>query len=81
MTTGLLRRGRRWRADGPFHLIFGGSPLPTLTYTLQRDCLDNVDDAAIRRQIDGPGVRERQGRSQLLKREADELRDEGAEHA
>ena len=55
--------------------------MPTLTYTLQRDCPDNVDDAAICRQIDGPGVRERQGRSQLLKREADELRDEGAEHA
>jgi streptogramin lyase len=37
----------------PFHLTFGAGPCPTLTYTLHRDCLNNVDDPGIRWQIEG----------------------------
>ena len=32
----------------PFHLMFGADRCPTLTYTLYRDCLDNVDDPGMR---------------------------------
>jgi DNA-binding beta-propeller fold protein YncE len=40
----------------PFHLVFATSP--ALTYTLHRDCLDNIDDAAMRWQIEGGKVLE-----------------------
>ena len=40
----------------PFHLTFTITPCPTLTYTLHRDCLDNVDDPAMRWQIEGGKV-------------------------
>ena len=40
----------------PFHLTFGTAPHPTLTYTLQRDCLDNIDDPGMRWQIEGGKV-------------------------
>jgi streptogramin lyase len=40
----------------PFHLTFGADPSPTLTYTLHRDCLNNVDDPGIRWQIEGGKV-------------------------
>lgn len=42
----------------PFHLTFGAAPSPTLTYTLHRDCLDNVDDPGKRWQIEGGKVLE-----------------------
>jgi streptogramin lyase len=42
----------------PFHLTFGAGPCPTLTYTLQRDCLNNVDDPGMRWQIEGGKVLE-----------------------
>jgi streptogramin lyase len=42
----------------PFHLTFGAGPTLTLTYTLHRDCLHNVDDAAMRWQIEGGKVLE-----------------------
>jgi WD40 repeat protein len=38
---------------GPFHLMFAAGPSSTLTYTLHRDCLNNVDDAGMRWQIEG----------------------------
>ena len=37
----------------PFHLTFAIGPSSTLTYTLQRDCLNNVDDPGMRWQIEG----------------------------
>jgi hypothetical protein len=40
----------------PFHLIFGSAPSSTLTYTLHRDCLNNVDDPGMRWQIEGGKV-------------------------
>jgi hypothetical protein len=44
---------------GPFHLTFGAAAAaPILTYTLHRDCLDNVDDPAGRWQIEGGKVLE-----------------------
>jgi WD40 repeat protein len=42
----------------PFHLTFATGPSTTLTYTLHRDCLDNVDDGAMRWQIEGGKVLE-----------------------
>jgi hypothetical protein len=42
----------------PFHLMFGADPCPTLTYTLLRDCLNNVDDPGMRWQIEGGKVLE-----------------------
>jgi streptogramin lyase len=42
----------------PFHLTFGAGPCPTLTYTLHRDCLNNVDDPGMRWQIEGGKVLE-----------------------
>ena len=42
----------------PFHLTFGTSPAATLTYTLQRECLNNVDDPGMRWQIEGGKVLE-----------------------
>jgi hypothetical protein len=42
----------------PFHLTFALSPSPTLTYTLHRDCLNNVDDQGMRWQIEGGRVLE-----------------------
>src|SRR5438552_3269977 len=62
----------------PFHLTFGAGPGLTLTYTLHRDCLHNVDDPGMRWQIEGGKVR--QARRQLLQREAVELRNNGAGH-
>ena len=40
----------------PFHLTFGAGASATLTYTLHRDCLDNVDDPGMRWQIEGGKV-------------------------
>jgi streptogramin lyase len=40
----------------PFHLTFGTSP--ALTYTLHRHCLNNVEDAGMRWQIEGGEVLE-----------------------
>jgi hypothetical protein len=42
----------------PFHLTFGAVPGATLTYTLHRDCLNNVDDSGMRWQIEGGRVLE-----------------------
>jgi streptogramin lyase len=42
----------------PFHLTFGAAPSATLTYTLHRDCLENVDDPGMRWQIEGGKVLE-----------------------
>ena len=42
----------------PFQLIFGGAPSSCLTYTLQRECLNNIDDPAMRWQIEGGKVLE-----------------------
>jgi streptogramin lyase len=42
----------------PFHMTFGTGPCPTLTYTLHRDCLNNVDDTGMRWQIEGGKVLE-----------------------
>jgi WD40 repeat protein len=42
----------------PFHLTFETGPSSTLTYTLHRDCLNNVDDPGIRWQIEGGKVLE-----------------------
>jgi hypothetical protein len=42
----------------PFHLTFGTDPFPALTYTLQRECLHNVDDPGMRWQIEGGRVLE-----------------------
>jgi len=44
--------------SAPFHLTFGTVPGATLTYTLHRDCLNNVDDAGMRWQIEGGKVLE-----------------------
>ena len=44
--------------SAPFHLTFGAVPGATLTYTLHRDCLNNVDDAGMRWQIEGGKVLE-----------------------
>lgn len=41
----------------PFHLAFAGGP--TLTYTLDRDCLNNVEDSGMRWQIEGGKVLQR----------------------
>jgi DNA-binding beta-propeller fold protein YncE len=38
----------------PFHLTFEGGP--TITYALDRDCLDNVEDPGMRWQIEGGKV-------------------------
>jgi hypothetical protein len=43
---------------GPFHLMFAAGPSSTLAYTLHRDCLNNVDDAGMRWQIEGGKVLE-----------------------
>jgi WD40 repeat protein len=43
---------------GPFHLTFVTAPSSALTYILHRDCLNNVDDAAMRWQIEGGKVLE-----------------------
>jgi WD40 repeat protein len=40
----------------PFHLTFAIGPSSTLTYTLLRDCLNNVDDPGMRWQIEGGKV-------------------------
>ena len=40
----------------PFHLTFATGPSSTLTYTLQRDCLNNLDDPGMRWQIEGGKV-------------------------
>src|SRR5262245_33405587 len=40
----------------PFHLTFAVGPSSILTYTLHRDCLNNVDDPAMRWQIEGGKV-------------------------
>ncbi len=42
----------------PFHLTFAAGPSSTLTYTLHRDCLDNIDDPGMRWQIEGGKVLE-----------------------
>jgi hypothetical protein len=42
--------------NAPFHLTFATGPSSTLIYTLQRDCLNNVDDAGMRWQIEGGKV-------------------------
>ncbi len=42
----------------PFHLTFETPLCPTLTYTLHRDCLNNVDDPGMRWQIEGGKVLE-----------------------
>src|SRR5215472_7683425 len=42
----------------PFHLTFGAGPSSTLTYTLQRECLNNLDDPGMRWQIEGGKVLE-----------------------
>jgi DNA-binding beta-propeller fold protein YncE len=42
----------------PFHLTFGTPPGSTLTYTLHRDCLNNVEDPGGRWQIEGGKVME-----------------------
>lgn len=42
----------------PFHLTFGTDLSATLTYTLQRECLDNIDDPGMRWQIEGGKVLE-----------------------
>jgi hypothetical protein len=42
----------------PLHLTFGAGPCPTLTYSLHRDCLNNVDDPGMRWQIEGGKVLE-----------------------
>lgn len=42
----------------PYHLAFGAVPGATLTYTLHRDCLHNIDDPAMRWQIEGGKVLE-----------------------
>jgi streptogramin lyase len=65
----------------PFHLTFVAGP-SILTYTLQRDCLHNANDPGMHWQIEGGKVLENgKARSQLLQREADELRNDGAEHS
>jgi WD40 repeat protein len=40
----------------PFHLTFAVGSSSTLTYTLHRDCLNNVDDPGMRWQIEGGKV-------------------------
>jgi len=40
----------------PFHLGFGIDPGASLTYTLHRECLDNLDDPGMRWQIEGGKV-------------------------
>ena len=42
----------------PFHLTFGAAPVTTLTYTLHRECLNNVEDSGMRWQIEGGKVLE-----------------------
>ena len=42
----------------PFHLTFSADPHSKLTYTVHRDCLNNVDDAGGRWQIEGGKVLE-----------------------
>jgi streptogramin lyase len=42
----------------PFHLLFKIGTSSTLTYTLHRDCLNNVDDPGMRWQIEGGKVLE-----------------------
>jgi DNA-binding beta-propeller fold protein YncE len=42
----------------PFHLTFGAAVSPTRTYTLRRDCLNNVEDPGMRWQIEGGKVLE-----------------------
>jgi DNA-binding beta-propeller fold protein YncE len=43
----------------PFDLMFAASASPSLTYVLEQGCLDNVDDAAMRWQIEGGRVLEK----------------------
>ena len=65
----------------PFHLTFTVGTSSTLTYTLHRNCLDNVEDfrkALADRGGQAPG--EGQARRQLLQRETGELRYDRAEH-
>jgi DNA-binding beta-propeller fold protein YncE len=42
----------------PFHLTFAAVPGATLTYTLHRDCLHNIEDPGMRWQIEGGKVLE-----------------------
>jgi hypothetical protein len=42
----------------PFHLTFATGPSSALTYTLHQDCLHNVEDHAMRWQIEGGKVLE-----------------------
>jgi DNA-binding beta-propeller fold protein YncE len=42
----------------PFHLIFTGAKSASLTYELRRDCLNDVEDSALRWQIEGGKVLE-----------------------
>jgi streptogramin lyase len=42
----------------PFHLTFGTSAAVGLTYTLHRECLNNVDDPGMRWQVEGGKVLE-----------------------
>jgi hypothetical protein len=42
----------------PFHLTLATGAHPALTYTLQRDCLNNADDSGMRWQIEGGKVLE-----------------------
>jgi WD40 repeat protein len=42
----------------PFHLAFGLSRSPSLTYDLHRECLNNVEDSGMRWQIEGGRVLE-----------------------
>jgi streptogramin lyase len=42
----------------PFHLTFGEGASSTLTYTLHRDCLNNIEDPGMRWQIEGGKVLE-----------------------
>jgi hypothetical protein len=43
---------------GPFHLTFATGPSSTLSYTLHRNCLNNIDDPGMRWQIEGGSVTE-----------------------
>jgi hypothetical protein len=45
----------------PFHLTFGATLSELISYTLQRQCLTNIDDAAMRWQIEGGKILENGG--------------------
>jgi len=42
----------------PFHLTFGAAAPPSVVYVLERECLNNVEDSAMRWQIEGGKVLE-----------------------